>query len=438
MLRVLRYLCLIAPLVWGALWIANHPGRLALEWFGYRIETSFGVFLAALSLLVIGIILLVVLINMLLGAPKTIRTKHHSKRQQQGLTALTQAMAALAISDLRAADKHIRKASDLLDHAPITNLLTAQLAHAKGDLVHARKSMNLMLESPETRPVALRGMIEQSVTEKHYDQAITYAQEAWEHQPNDRWLALVLLDLYSRQNSWGKAIDIIHKATRKEALTRADARRYEAIMHYENALEASATKQPQKAKKFTDLARKNNPAFVPAWLLAIDLLMDANETTQAFKLMRQCWQTAPQPQWVDTLLELFHHERPDALQKRFEKLITLNPEHPESHIAMARCAMKHKQWHDARSHLKSALAQLESPRIYQLLSHVELAETGNEKQANEWLTMAIASPRDATWICNRCHHQIEQWELHCPSCNSFDSYVWQQAATPPHEVIATT
>jgi len=435
MLRVLRYLCLIAPLVWGALWIANHPGQLSVEWLGYHIETSLGVFLAALALILIAIILLVVLINMLLGAPKNIRTKHHSKRQQQGLTALTQAMAALAISDLRAADKHIRKASDLLDHAPITNLLTAQLSHAKGDLVNARKSMALMLESPETRPVALRGMIEQSVAEKHYDQAIAHALDAWDHQPNDRWLALVLIDLYSRQSQWGKAIDITQKAARKEAITRNDARRYEAIMHYENALEAAANKQAQKARKFTDLARKNNPAFVPAWLLAVDLLMEANETNQAFKLMRQCWQESPQPQWVDTLLELYHHERPDALQKRFEKLISLNPEHPESHIAMARCAMKHKQWHDARSHLKSALARLESPRIYQLLSHVELAESGNEKQANEWLTLAVASPKDASWHCSRCNHPADAWELHCSACGSFDSYVWQQAGASTQEAL---
>lgn len=427
MFRVLRYLCLIAPLVWGALWLANHPGGMSVEWFGYRIETTLSVFLAVLTLSTILLMTLVLVVRAIVGAPSAMRSHSQTKRHQTGLTALTHAMAALAISDLRAAEKYTQKATALLDGAPITTLLSAQLAHAKGDIKTARHCLDLMLKSPETRPVALRGMIEQAVSEKRFDQAAEFATEAWEKQPQDRWLALVLVDLYSRDKQWNRALSAIQKAHKKKALTRDDALRYQAIIHFEQAKEAVGDHNVKQATDLVTLARKKDPLFIPAQLLAVDLLTDSQDSKTTFHLIRKLWKHTPQAVWVDELLELFEHEKPESLQKRFEKLISLNPEHAESHIAMARCAIQNKRWHDARSHLKTALSRMESPRIYQLLSQVELAESGNERQASEWMKLAIAAPKDATWVCNRCNHHSDSWELHCQQCNSFDSYLWQSS-----------
>lgn len=429
MLRVILYLAFLAPILWSALWLADHPGNAVMEWFGYRIETSLGVLLASLSAAVIALLMTALVIRSILGVPSNIRASSRYKRQQQGLIALTQAMSALAIADHRAAEKYIKRAAITLNHAPATLLLSAQLAHAKGDQKSARKCLDHMMDSPETRLVALRGMIEQSVREGKVEQAIRFAKEAWNKQPKDRWLSLVLIDLLSREMAWADALEVVAQANKSGAMSREDTRRYYTVIQYERAQQAIKDKTLDKASNLLEHARKRDDSFLPAQTLAVDMLANNADLKACFKLIQQFWKDAPQAHYVDLILHHYSDETAPKLQKRFEKLIALNPDHVESQLAMARCAIHLAKWDLARNYLKVALTKHESSRIYELLAEVEKNELGDDKQASEWLRRAVTAPKDPAWNCNRCNHRTNEWHIHCEECGSFDSYIWQTGNT---------
>ncbi len=426
MLRLILYLLLLAPVVYGAVWLADHPGQLSLDWFGYRIQTSLGLLLAvfAFSLLAFGG--LVLLLRAIVYVPTSIRRHQGSRHHQQGLTALTHAMSSLAIADWSRCEKEIKRAKHYLGHDnPATLLLSAQLAHASGNREKARAQWNAMLERPETRLVGLRGMIEQAVRDGQPQQAISHAREAWKAQPSDRWLSLIMLDLLTRNREWLEAQEVLDKSLRAKALTKDEARRYEAMFHTERARAAIDGKTPDLAADLLGLAIKRDPDFVPAQRELVALLVAQNDSRQAVKMMTRFWATHPQSGDVDHLIALFPDESPSKLQKRLQKLASINPEELESQIAQARMAIHASEWGVARNYLKSALTLQESPRIYHLLAQVEKGEKGDDKQAAEWLKRASYLPKDPSWHCRACGHDSLRWHLHCPSCDAFDSAVWQ-------------
>ena len=53
MLRILGYIVVIALLVAGAVWLADRPGHVTIDWLGWRLEASTSVLLVALFVSII-------------------------------------------------------------------------------------------------------------------------------------------------------------------------------------------------------------------------------------------------------------------------------------------------------------------------------------------------------------------------------------------------
>jgi HemY protein len=49
MIRVIIYLIIVAALAYGAVWLAERPGEVAITWQGERIDTSVMVLAAAIA-----------------------------------------------------------------------------------------------------------------------------------------------------------------------------------------------------------------------------------------------------------------------------------------------------------------------------------------------------------------------------------------------------
>ncbi len=441
MLRLLFYLLLLAPLVYGALWITDHPGNVVIDWQGWRIESSLSLLLvlAVAALLLIAIVSLV--LRFIFAIPSNLSAHGRLRHYQHGVTSLTQAMAALAIADHGRAEKEIRKSRHHLGkEAAAPRLLSAQLAHAQGDREAVRKQLSAMMDNSETRLVGLRGMIEQALNEGRLEQAIGYAREAWDAQPSDRWLALILIDLHTRLSQWSQAREVIAHSTRKNGLSRQDMQRYQAIVALLSARQHQKNKQLSDAIEQAQLARKCDPSFQPAQYLLGRLYAESREYEKMAKLIQSIWRESPHPDYITLMIEHFSDESPHKLQKRIDKLAKANPDHLESQMALARLAMHHAKWDRAREYLKAALAIQESPRIYEALAEVEREELGNTTKANalaaDWLSRAVSAPKDEGWYCTRCGHGNAQWQLHCNHCQAFDSLVWQQPddLPPPADV----
>ncbi len=424
MLRLFLILLLLIPVSWGVLWLADHPGTVTIDWMGWRIHTYLAVLLAAL---VLGLMLLSMVLRSIfyvLGAPRRVKHRIKLRRQQEGLDALTRAFTALSISDLREADRHASKAKKLLDKAPITHLLSAQIARSKGETKLTRAELQHMLEADTTKAVAWRGLIEHAMHDSNIAGALRMAEEAFAERPQDRWLTIVLLDLYVRQQDWEQAQMVIREARRHHSLDKEERQHYLAIIYYFEAKEQLKALHPDDAIKLAYKAHKQTHSFLPAAIMLARLYVKNGQRQKLPSLIHEMWAQTPHPKLAKLYLDSFGDESANRLTKRFEKLSAQNPDHVESQIALASMAMHIQQWDMARNHLKAALSVQESQRIFQMMATVEKEELGDEQQAAQWIRRAVHAPKDAEWVCANCHHTQDTWFAHCPRCEAFDSADW--------------
>jgi HemY protein len=96
MLRTLFYLFEIAVLVGLAIWLAESPGSVGIEFHGYRIDTSVGVLLLAILLLLAAVLYGYRLLRFIRRAPGQLAEARREGKRMRGYKALTQGLVPSA------------------------------------------------------------------------------------------------------------------------------------------------------------------------------------------------------------------------------------------------------------------------------------------------------------------------------------------------------
>ncbi|NUB17333.1 heme biosynthesis protein HemY, partial [Azospirillum brasilense] len=122
MTRAIWFIIKVAIVVAIAVWLANHPGTLAINWQGYVVETGIGIaILIGVAALAAGIVLYR-LARAILGAPRNYGRYRRSRRRERGYQALTRVTVAVAPGDATPARAMARKAYGLSTEPPLTLL----------------------------------------------------------------------------------------------------------------------------------------------------------------------------------------------------------------------------------------------------------------------------------------------------------------------------
>ena len=425
MLRLIAYLILLAPVTYGALWLAEHPGNVVIEWQGYEIRMALGILAGLVTFGTVIILTTVLIIRSLLYTPERMRQKRKLRNYEQGLQAISQTMTALALADHKEAERQLRKSRHYLkSEQPVTHLLGVQLAHATGAADTARAEFDAMLENPQTRQVALRGKIMELMRAGETVHARDHAEEAWSKRPHDAWLCQLLLDILFREKDWTAIDPIIATATRKGSLSREQSAHYHAMLHLARAREASAKEEWPRALELAQLALKHQDKLLPARLMVASILARQSELKPLLRFLEQSWSSEPHPDFAQLFLSHACDESVNKTHKRLQRMVDKHPDHLETLLLQASVFIHLSEWDKARNALKVSLSKGESPRIYQMLSQVEIGETGDDKQAAHWLNQAVNAPKDMHWTCAHCGELHEQWQTHCQHCGQFDQINW--------------
>ena len=94
--------------------------------------------------------------------------------------------------------------------------------------------------------------------------------------------------------------------------------------------------------------------FVPAAAHLASLLTARGENRRAAGVIEKTWQKTPHPELVGTYQTARAADDGIARVRAFQDLAKHNPEHAESHIAIAAAALEARLWGEARSHLATA------------------------------------------------------------------------------------
>jgi HemY protein len=436
-IRALPALIVVAVLIAIAVFVADRPGSIELQWQGWEIDTSVAVLVLGVALVGALAAAAFHLVRKLVMSPYAFTRWRRERRREAGFRALTQGMVAIAAGDAEEALRFARRADVLLAEPPLTLLLSAQAAQLNGDQDAARKYFSAMLERKETEFLGLRGLLMQALHAGDEATALKLVERAKALRPRTPWVLDRLYRLEARAGRWSAAEATLGVALARKAVDEPTGRRHRAILLGEESRVAEAAGDAGRAMALGEKAAAADPGFAPAAVHLARLQTVQARPRRAMRTLLRAWREAPKPELAAAYGEIFKDETPTQRVKRFERLAAANPGHAESSLALAEAALKAKLWGEARRHLTAAGADAADPgpRLCRLMAELEEGEHGNEANARGWLARAARTPvADPTYVCENCGAETPAWSAFCPHCHEFGSLNWK---VPTRARIAT-
>ncbi len=423
MLRAFVYFLKLAAVVAAAVWVVERPGAVSLQWLGYRIDTTIGVLLAALLLLLVAAGLGYRLWRFAARSPGELARAREDRRRRRGFQALSQGMVAVAAGDAAEA-RRLAQRTLALSREPLALLLAAQAAQLGGDEAAAARYFTAMLRRRETSFLALRGLLGQAMREGDDAKALRLALRAHDEKPNAAWAVKTLLDLRLKTGQWQAAEGTLKDAVKLKAVDAAAGRRMRALILAERAL---APGRPEELLALAEEAARLAPDLVPARAAHARLLAAVGRDRAAAKAIEQAWSAAAHPELAAVYAALQPDETPLERAHRFEKLALRNPAARDSQLALGAAALEAGLWGEARRELERALAEPGALTVglAQLMARLEEGE-GADAAARRWLVAASEAAPDPAWLCERCGTPTPHWRALCGNCGAFDGLVWRQ------------
>ncbi|MBM3556909.1 MAG: heme biosynthesis protein HemY [Alphaproteobacteria bacterium] len=421
MIRLILLLVVAALAGLAAVWLAERPGAITIEWQGWRIEAGVGVTVAAGAAATVVLLVLHRFWRSLVEAPDRWRRWRRERRKAKGYRALTAGLVAVAAGDAKEAAKQAGRSGVLLDEPPLTLLLSAQAAQLAGNESEARRHYQAMLARPETRFLGLRGLTAQAMREGDQAAALAHAKEAATLKPKSPWVAETLLELQGGAGQWIGAETTLDRLPKGPTTDR-----HRAAVLTAQAREARVNGEHVRAASLAREAHRILPDFAPAAAEEIRALAGAGKTRAARKAAESAWRARPHPDVVRAIDELCRADPPAARLAFAKSLAAMAPIAVDSRLLVAEAAIAAREFALARDQLDAALAQEDSRRIREIMAHLDGAELG-EAAASDAKTAAQRAPSGPAWTCRACGGRSDRWEPTCPSCGAFDRAEWTEA-----------
>ena len=394
MIRAGLVLVLLAAVGAGAAWFAEHPGQVAVDWSGWRIESTTGTAVVALGVLAVVSALLYRGWVWLRHGTRRLGASREGLRRRRGYRALTQGMVAVAAGDGAEAQRLARRAEALLEEPPLTMLLSAQSAQLDGDEQAAERYFRAMLTNPELEFLGLRGLLTQALRGGDDTAALEYARRAYALRPQAEWAQTTLFELQMAGGQWKGAEALLQEMGRRSSVPAETANRRRAMLLYEQALGAKTQGDVRRAVRLATKGHAVAPTFVPVAVLAAELLRASGKQRKAAAIIGAAWQRGAHPDLVAAFRDLWPRETADRRLERFAELVGEaatdhdHPGHYESNFGLARLAVDARSGDAARRYLEAATDGNPSARVCRLWAELEDAENGPGLAARDWLMKA--------------------------------------------------
>jgi len=432
LLRTLIWFAVAAVAMLGAVWLAERPGNVTVEWRGWRLDTSVGVLLVAVAILILLGVALWLLYRWIVGAPGALIEGWGDSRRRRGYRELTQGLAAVAAGDGGEAQRHARKAEQLLAEPQLTLLLSAQAAQLTGDRDGSRRAFNAMLEDEQMAFLGLRGLIAQSLRDGDQAQALSYAERAFKLRPQTPWVVHSLFDMQAQIGRWREAQETLDAGLRRKVVTQDKGRTLKALLLVERS---RATERDGSEADALALAREAfglAPERIAVSSRLAELQIKAGDGRRALRTLERGWALAPHPDLTALYLKASGENDPLKRVGIVRKLVAQKPDDLESNLALAQAALDAGLWGEARRYLDAAGGTSPSARVCRLMAEVEERAQSDQAKVHEWLARAATAPADRAWRCSACGAQHESWRSVCESCGAFGTLHWRAPGTYGH------
>ena len=363
------------------------------------------------------------------GAPGALLEGWGESRRQRGYRELTQGLAAVAAGDGAEAQKHARKAEQLLAEPALTLLLSAQAAQLTGDRDGAKRAFNAMLDDEQMAFLGLRGLIGQALRDGDQAKALAYAERAFKLRPQTPWVVHSLFDMQAQVGQWKAAQETLDSGIRRKVVSADKGRTLKALLLVERSREAERAARETDAQVLAREAFGLAPERIAVTGRLAELQLKAGDSRRAMKTLERGWAVAPHPDLVEIYLGASGKSEPLKRIAIVRRLAARNPDDIESHLALARASLDAGLWGEARRHLETAGGTNPSVRVCRLMAEVEERAHSDQAKVHDWLARAADAPADRSWRCSACGAHHESWRSVCESCGAFGTLQWRAPGT---------
>ncbi len=421
MYRIILYLVLIALAAAGAAWVADQGGDVALNWGGWRVQTSLPVFALALGVTIVAVMLAWAILRALWRTPERLRHRRRERRQARGRHAITQGLLAIGHGDSVAARRHADVARRDAGHDPLALLLQAQSAQLAGDREGAQRAFRAMAEREDTRLLGLRGLFIEAQRADDPVGAVMIAEEALKLAPASTWASHALLGFRCAKGDWSGALAILDNNLASGLIDKATFRRQRGVLLTARALELEKVDRDRSRESAME-AIKLAPTLVPAAVLASKYQSEAHQIRRSMRIVETAWLAQPHPDLADAYA---HVKLGDSARQRLVRIETLAakaPGHIESALAIARAAIDAAEYERARAALARFIA-VPTQRVALLMAEIERTEHGDSGRARAWTLRAVRAQHDPVWTADG--YVSDRWRPVSPVSGRLDAFQWQ-------------
>jgi len=431
--KIALFLVVVAGLTLGAAHLSDSGEGIRIILLGteYTLGPLQAVIGAGLLFVAIWLIMkivgLVVAVLRFLNGDETAISRYFDRnRERKGYEALAEGMLAIASGEGRLAMSKAARAERYLHRPELTNLLTAQAAEMSGDSKKASEVYRRLLKDQRTRFVGVRGLLVQKLGEGDTETALKLAEKAYALNPRHLEVQNTLLKLQTEKGDWKGARNVLNTKLRQGVLPKDLHKRRDAVLALQEArviLDEGATVEAREA---AIAANKASPDLIPAAAMAARAYIEQGSPKNAMRVLHKAWEAQPHPDLAAVYAAIVPDEAPRDRLKRFEKLLSLRPEHEETKLLRAELSIAAEDFPAARRAMGDLVESHPTARVLTLMAAIERGEGAEDAVVRGWLTRALTAPRGPQWCCDKCQNIQAEWTPVCDNCGGFDTLSWRE------------
>lgn len=439
MIKALWFALRIGALIAAAVWVADQPGGVRVEWQDYTFTFQLGFFVLLIVVVVVLAIFIYRVIRALVDFPRKLGRYNEQRWKEKGYEALTIGLTAVAAGDTKAALAQAKKTKKFLPHdTGLPLLLQAQAARMDGREEDAAKCFAVLLEDKNASFLGVRGLLQRALEGEDLAAALSMAQKALGLHPKQPWILKIVYDLHIRLGHWPAALEALTRLEKIAALERQQILSDRCALYLAQAENDKRGGFFNNARDNAERALRIDSGFAPAALRLSGLYAREGHAHKARQILERAWKISPHPALMEAWDHLIDAQKVgDALYRVrwLEKLLQKNTASAQGCLKIARAALQAGLWGETRAFLEKAQALEESAELYKLYAEMEAHTSGNADIIRENLQRANNAPPDKVWFCKETGRVYHRWSPVAAPHGAFNTIIWGVPVLGARQVV---
>ena len=384
----------------------------------YQITMSQNLIIFLIILFIFLISFLIYLFISLKFYKKHKEISSYNKKSRLALDHMVDCITLTSLGDFSASAKHLKQLNKNLPDHPLVNLLNLQNNSLANNKKAMDKDFRILLNNKKTKNFALQGLAMIATQNQDFAKAKLYLEESYHDNPYGKNTVIALLKTYQKQQDWQKLKDLIKENYQKKILNKKD---------YDHILAISYLMLYQNSNDGKDLL-KARKLYANHHIIELEYaryLLQNNKKSSLTRYIKKILLHNNNPELINIFLQNITDKNASTQLKKLEKLSKINPKNITIIIKFIEISMSQKiRLSDSKKLLQENLHISNSHALYEVA--IKFFENNNDSVENHDLLQSLLKQekyydQKNYYLCNKCNHKSDIWQVVCPECNSFDS-----------------